>query len=137
MLPSARWRTSATLSAMWTARTRRAGAPLLMSALGPGGRGAALVPRAEGGALAREALEQRRRRPPRAVLLVEGGHAFVHLLQADRVGVEHRPAAIAREAVAREVDDVDVGGAQRVAFFQDLRALVHERVDLALDDLLA
>src|SRR6185436_16358134 len=37
------------------------------------------------------------------------------VLQADRVGIEHRPAAVGREAVAGQVDHVDVGGAQRDA----------------------
>src|SRR5207302_8027485 len=48
----------------------------------------------------------------------------------------HRPAAIGREAVAGEVDHVDVGGAQRDAFLEDVRALVGERVHAALDDFL-
>src|SRR6187455_1057129 len=105
MVPSGAWRTSATLSAILTGRTRRVAGvwldvPLLISGVSRRSR-AALVPRAEGGALARQALEQRRRRPALAVLLVEGGHALVDLLQADRVGVEHRPAAVARKAVSR------------------------------------
>src|SRR5436190_17275696 len=139
MLPSAPWRTSAALSAMFTGRTRRAagvpGVRLLISGLHP--HGAGLVPRAERGALARQPFEQRRRSPTLAVLLVETGHALVDVRQADRVGVEHRPAAKAWKPVSRQVDHVDVGGPQRVAFLEDLRSLVDERVDLALDDLLA
>ena len=56
-------------------------------------------------------------------------HAVVDLLQADAVGVEHRAAAPGREAVAGQVDDVDVGGAQREALLEDARAFVDQRVD--------
>src|SRR5690606_3047618 len=51
-------------------------------------------------------------------------------------GMEHRAAAPRREAVAGEVDDVDVRRARRDAFVEDARAFVDERVDQALDDLL-
>src|SRR5689334_24059131 len=80
--------------------------------------------------------EQRRGLPHRALVsLLELFDRGQHLVQAHGVGVEHRPAAVGREAVAGEVDHVDVGGAQRDTFLEDLRALVHERVDKALDDL--
>ncbi len=59
-----------------------------------------------------------------------------HLVQADAVGVVHRPAAEGREAVAVEVDDVDVAGALGNAFLENLRALVDQREDAALDDVL-
>src|SRR4051812_23162451 len=53
-------------------------------------------------------LQHRRRLPvvaePGAILL----HAREDRRQADGVGVEHRPAAVAREAEAVDVDDVDV-----------------------------
>src|SRR5687768_12125245 len=120
MLPSGACRTSAWLSAMLTGRTRRAlGVPVLMSGAARLG-GAALVESAERGALAREPFEQWGRGPARAVLAVERRHPLVHRVQAHRVGVEHRSAAEAGEAVAGEVDDVDVGGAQRVALVEDL-----------------
>ena len=57
--------------------------------------------------------------------------------QSNAVGVEHRPAAIGGEAVAAHVHRVDVGGAKRHAFFEHARAFVDERVDGALDDLVA
>src|ERR1051325_5918375 len=80
--------------------------------------------------------EQRRGLPHRALVsLLELFDRGEHLLQAHGVGIEHRPAAVGREAVAGEVDHVDVGGAQRDAFVEDLRALVDQRVDQALDDL--
>ena len=43
---------------------------------------------------------------------------------------------MAREAVAGEVDDVDVGCALRDAFLEHARALVDQREDAAVDDLL-
>ena len=45
-----------------------------------------------------------------------------------------RAAAVPREAVAREIHDVDVRGAKRDALVEKLRALVDQRVDTALDD---
>src|SRR6185436_3378857 len=59
-----------------------------------------------------------------------------HLGQAHGVGVEHRPAAVGREAVAGQVDHVDVGSAQRDAFLEDVGGLVDERVDQPFDDFL-
>src|SRR5712692_11602126 len=86
-------------------------------------------------ALARELLQERRRAPEVAVRAVEALHIREHPIEPDRVGVEHRPAAPSREAVAGDVDDVDVGGAQRDALLEQLGALVDQRVDGALDDL--
>src|SRR4051812_35863676 len=43
------------------------------------------------------------------VALLKRFDGFQNLVEPDRVGVEHRPAAIRREAVAGEVDHVDVG----------------------------
>src|ERR1041385_5333393 len=121
MLPSGAWRTSATLSATCTGRRRRAfGVPVLMSGACLRGR-AALIEGAEGRSLAGEAREERRRLPAFAMLAVECRHALVDLLQPDGVGVEHRAAPEAGEAVAGQVDDVDVRGAGREALFENLR----------------
>src|SRR5262245_6442498 len=60
---------------------------------------------------------------------LDGGQ---HLRQPHGVRVEHRPAAVGREAVAGEVDHVDVGGAQRDALLEDVRGFVDECVDQAL-----
>src|SRR5678815_3390197 len=80
--------------------------------------------------------EQGRGLPLRAlVALLEFLDGGQHAGQAHRVGVEHRPAAVRREAVAGEVHHVDVRGAQRDAFPEDVRALVRQRVHAALDDL--
>ena len=56
--------------------------------------------------------------------------------QTDGVGIEHRAAAIAREAIARRPDHIDVGRAQRDALLQNAEALVEQRIQAALDDLL-
>src|SRR6185503_14625684 len=57
-----------------------------------------------------EAYQQWRRLPLRAlVALLEFLDRGEHLVEPDGIGVEHRPAAVRREAVAGEVDHVDVG----------------------------
>src|SRR5262249_26083884 len=65
-------------------------------------------------------------------VLPDRGH---DVLKAHGVGVKHRPAAIHGEAVAGDVDHVDVDGALRDSFLDDARAFVDEGVDTALDDL--
>src|SRR5262245_24663565 len=79
---------------------------------------------AEGRSVLRETDEQRRRRPSRAVLVVEAFDGGEHARQADAIGVEHRTATPGREPVAIHVDDVDVRGAGRQTFLQRARALV-------------
>src|SRR5712692_4715098 len=83
-----------------------------------------------------EFLEQRSRFPELAVNRVETPHRLQDLVQADGVGIKHRPAAIAREAVTVDIDDVDVGCPQCDALLQDICAFVDQRVDAALEDLL-
>src|SRR6267142_435387 len=83
-----------------------------------------------------EFFEQRSRFPELAMNRVETPHRLQDLVQADGVGIEHRATAIAREAVTVDVDDVDVGCPQCNALFQDFCALVDQRVDAALEDLL-
>jgi hypothetical protein len=46
----------------------------------------------------------------------------------------HGPPAIGGKSVAVEIDDVDVQGAERDAFFEQTRSLVDQRVDTAVDD---
>src|SRR5712691_2900551 len=86
-------------------------------------------------ALFRQPLEKRRGRPGLAVTGVEGRHVGVDLLEPDLVGVEHGAAAVAREAVAVEVGDVDVARAKRDALLEDARALVDERPEAAREHL--
>jgi len=60
----------------------------------------------------------------------------VHLAQPDTIRVEHRTAPPAGEAVAVDVDDVDVRRAQRSAVLEHARTFIDECVDRALLDLL-
>jgi hypothetical protein len=55
-------------------------------------------------------------------------------IEADAIGVEHRAAAPCREAVAVDVDGIDVRGPQRQSFVEHARALVDQRVNRALDN---
>src|SRR6185369_8251414 len=94
------------------------------------------VERTERAALVRESCEEWRRLPPRAELAMELGDALVDRPQPDAVGVEHRPAAPRRKAVAVHVDDVDVRRAQRSSIGKNPRTFIDEGVDRALLDLL-
>src|SRR5207244_2242239 len=89
----------------------------------------------EPAARAREALQQRRGRPLLAVCALELADAREHLAEADGVGPEHRAAAPGGEAVAVDIDHVDVGGALRDPLLEDARAFVHQRKHRAIDDL--
>ena len=94
------------------------------------------VQRRERAVLGGELLDQRRDLPARTVLGFVGLDALGGLLHADHVvDLPHGPAAPGREAVAVEVHRVDVAGAQRDAFLEDLGALVGEPEQAALDDL--
>src|SRR5690606_5190714 len=65
-------------------------------------------------------FQQRGRLPPGAQLLVEFADPCVHAIQADRVSIEHGAALMRREAVAIDIDDIDVAGALGNALFKDL-----------------
>src|SRR3984885_4088084 len=65
---------------------------------------------------------------------MEFGDAPVNLFEAHRVRVPHRAAAIRGGAVAVEINNVYVRSAQGVAFFQNARAFVDERVEAAVHD---
>ena len=53
-----------------------------------------------------ELFEERSGRPIAAVLFVELADALVHFVQAGYVGIEHRAAAVHREAVPVDVNDI-------------------------------
>src|SRR5258707_4267493 len=76
-----------------------------------------------------ETGQQRGRSP------AESLHPPYHRGQAHRVRVEHGAAAEGRESVAREVDEVHVGRPLGDPLVEDLRALVHQCEDAAVDDL--
>src|SRR5437762_5571241 len=77
----------------------------------------------------RELGEEWRRLPKRGIGVGNRGqlfHSADNVVQAERVGIEHRSATIQRKAVARQVDQVDVGRAKGNALLQDARAFIHE-----------
>src|SRR5437763_13091337 len=65
-----------------------------------------------------------------------GGDLVVDLAHADRVGPEHQPAAIEREAEAVAPPDIGMAGAERLALIEDLARLVARREQQPLQDLL-
>src|SRR5258708_7055821 len=85
-------------------------------------------------ALPSELLQKRCGRPNFAVLLLEFTDSFIDCFQSDRVRIPHGTAAMGRESVAVQINDIDIDGAQRIALFKDTRAFVDERVEAALDD---
>src|ERR1051326_1518560 len=82
-----------------------------------------------------QTLEQRRRLPEFTVLFMKFANAIVNFFQADRVCIPHGAATMRREAITGEIDDVDIDGAQRVAFFKNTRAFIDQRIDKAIDNL--
>src|SRR5467141_1556082 len=88
----------------------------------------------EGLALLGELLHQRSGGPHFAVLLLEFADSFINCFQTNGVRIQHGTTAISRETIAVEIDDIDVHGAQRIALYEDPRALVHKSVEAAIDD---
>src|SRR5712691_7566256 len=92
----------------------------------------------EGLALGREALQERRGLPELGLGVrvlrepLDGPH---DVEEADGVRMEHRPAAGRREAVSRQINDVDIGGALGDSLLEDERAFVDQCEDAALHDL--
>src|SRR6266404_3646828 len=85
-------------------------------------------------ALPSELHQKRRWRPDFAVLLLEFADSFINCFQTNGVRIPHGTTAISRETIAVEIDDIDVHGAQRIALYEDPRALVHKSVEAAIDD---
>src|SRR4051794_7216937 len=81
---------------------------------------------------------QQRRRLERLVVRAGriGGEAVAQIGKPDLVGIEHRPAAPDRPAIAVDPDHVDVARPVGDALLEDARALVDHREDQALEDLL-
>src|SRR5580700_5079333 len=68
------------------------------------------------------------------MLLVKFFNAIVNFFETNCIGVPHGSAAMGREAVAVEIDNVNVDGAQGVTFFENAGAFIDQRVDAAIDD---
>src|ERR1700758_998703 len=58
----------------------------------------------------------------------------VNPLEANRVGIPHRTAAMGREAVAVDINNVDVRSPQRIAFLQNTCTFVHQTVEATIRD---
>ena len=69
-------------------------------------------------------------------MLGKGADALIYRFEADAVGVKHGAAQIGREAIAIDVDDINIAGVLGNAFFENLGPLVHQGVHQALDDFL-
>src|SRR5260370_17918903 len=80
-------------------------------------------------------FEQRRRLPPVAMLFVKFADAIVDLLQADRVGIPHWPAAVGGEAVPVDINDSYFHGAKRLASVSTPAPLLHQGLDPSFLDL--
>src|SRR5215469_17831766 len=88
------------------------------------GHGGTLLPviLSETLAMLGQMLQQGCRFPNLVMLFAKFADPLVDLLEANGIGVAHGASPISREAVAIDIDDVDVPRPQRVAFFQDARA---------------
>src|SRR5712691_1451585 len=95
------------------------------------------VPGPEGLSFRGETHQQRGRRPALAVFRLELDNPVVDPLEAYRIGPKHRPSAIGREAVAGQINDVDIDSSQRRAVFQYTSAFVDQTVQAAFQDFLA
>src|SRR5882757_1724938 len=94
-----------------------------------------LVPRVESVAAGRDVGEQRRRRP--VAIPVYCGEAMNSRQDGrgtESVGIPHRAASEAREAVAVAPDGVDVAGRGRDALRQNARAFIDKRDQAAIAD---
>src|ERR1700736_5979694 len=58
----------------------------------------------------------------------------VNPFEAHGVGIPHRAATMGREAVAVDINNVDVRSAQREAFLQNAHTFVHQSVEAAIRD---
>ena len=96
-------------------------------------------PGAQGQAGGHQAGQQRGRRPELGVVhgvLCEPLHRLHHVEETHGVGIAHGAAAPRLEAIARQVDRIDVGGSLRDPLVEDVRALVDEPQQATLHDLL-
>src|SRR5258708_436085 len=79
-------------------------------------------------------LQQRRGLPSCTMLTVEFANTFVNPFQAHSVGMPHRTTTMGREAVAVNINNVDVGSAQRESFLQNPGPFVHKCIEAAIRD---
>src|SRR5438105_14458007 len=94
------------------------------------------APAAQAPARCYQTLEERSGTPARAAARREPLHGRDHALEAGLFGPVHRTAPPGGEAVAVDVHDIDVARAQRNALLHDARALVDQRMQQPLENLL-
>src|SRR5213594_4030584 len=101
-----------------------------------GARSGSLLRLEEPFARVRQPAQERGRLPDVAVPALGLQHAGLDRLEPHLFCPEHRAAPVDRPAVAVDPDHVDVARADRELLLEDLRSLVHHRVEQALEDLL-
>src|SRR5881409_1265422 len=121
--------------------TRFMGREPLYTGNAPGWSAGGLLPSArlrvqERLARVRQPAQERGRLPDVPVPVLHLQHAGLDRLEPHLVCPEHRAAPVDRPAVAVDPDHVDVARADRELLLEDLRSLVHHRVEQALEDLL-
>src|SRR6185295_1027050 len=83
-----------------------------------------------------ESFEQHRGFPVFAMCGMIGLHGCQHFVQPNRIGVEHRPPAIARKTITVDINNIDITGSQCNAFLQDFRAFIDEGENAAFKNFL-
>src|SRR3989442_8432620 len=121
--------------------TRFMGREPLYTGNAPGWSAGGLLPSArlrvqERLACVRQPAQERGRLPDVAVPVLHVQHAGLDRLEPHLVRPEHRATPVDRPAVAVDPDHVDVARADRELLLEDLRSLVHHRIEQALEDLL-
>src|ERR1700752_1899177 len=86
-------------------------------------------------ALSRQALKYGPGLPVFTLLPGEFRHAVVNAFQTEGIRVPHRAAALGRETVAVEINNVYVRSAQRVTFFENARTFVDQGIHAAINNL--
>jgi hypothetical protein len=81
-----------------------------------------------------ELFPQRSGLPNFTVLMVEFQDTLKDLLETDGIGIPHRTTSIGGQPIAVEINNVDVRSPQCVAFFQNARTLVDQRIEAAVCD---
>src|SRR5580704_7652278 len=71
------------------------------------------------------------------MLAMEFRDTIEDFFEANGVGIPHGTAAMRRKTVTIQINNVDIGSAQRVTFFQNAGTLVDECIDRAIGDFLS
>jgi len=80
--------------------------------------------------------EERRGRPKLSVVFLKFANAFEDFGQPNCIRIPHGTAAMDREAVAIQIDDIDIHRPQSVPFLEYASALINESIDASVNDFL-